>query len=1520
MAEFDPSPDVKELAGKSDETDPALKAKTRVAELVAPSESVAKEIQDLAQKGGQELLKKHPHPEMKRIVEHATGVFLWEQMARPQNSESMLPPGLVARLDENNTIDTLAFDGEHLHRSEYVYVLDFLKKQGIVDQINGLQKKHREEKRADIIEAMDEYLQHSPAARLLETFMVTTDKQSGNGRNLRDLTDAEETRLRAQLEGNFQANIVPGMLAEINSNSGDTHSINASNGEFQRDPSVQFAKNTFIEKPLAMAATQDHDHTHENNQEKGVSRARLREYLNQEFFLKRVGLAPTELANIHVVEESRGFKTIHIKDPNGEKRYDAGAWFYFVEEQMKALNDTSYDVPREYSRIAFQIIGLSLYDKTDTRDPNTIIAAGYHKAATVFADYVDQQYVPLHERSTHHYDHSIHGLLWLNNAATPLQDGEPVRNERIGYDSGFYTSSSSVEIDSAYELDKKQRWPAGTIKHISDDTLLEIPRIITKNYARNKDLPLVPTEHTDFVLESQTESIARSAGTGWTDSGDPEIPGMKLVARDGSTCYFTVDEEKDPYEPSPKELSYIQRRLVSDFCQEIGMTGLSEQIDSFDTLNIGQMVSLLRQNVRYFVPEANVSERNGIRDWKAYVREDGILEGQSLLFAQFATKVFGIMYPNPDWKDSIKSVSGFAVDNRKNVRDFSHWQTEIKLPREEIDIIIDISPPFTSLLDTAKDVEKIPPPPPPTVDLPRTETTRTYEYVDHRQELTVTSSKEFKELLNTTIGNILFAEPEVFAETKQRLFSKVPKNDDLPTYEALPPEVADAVVLGIANKGTDLADNDHDPAIAGMKLVAKDGDNYFYTIDPESTDYKPVLEPIPTQMRNELTVTCLKLKMAGLAEEIQTAENLTVEKLRQLVRRYSKYSIPEDGDKAFRADNIFDLKYNDMIDEDGILRGQCDTFEFFWRRLGRVFDGTSSFDQESGFSLRNTPRISKARHGQTRMKKDGVNALIDVDPLHYDIPDLDEETLLPDLETDDPIIIRNLTDEEIAKVVQDIQQDGMWPEELLSRPQKEREIDIDQKSLDKLAKALDDTIPPPVPQETPRKFDPLWDDVEFFMTPKGKIRKAMHKVRARMKRPFKQTWDIPPPPDVASFFTSPPITLPPPVTQKEVDREIARRVAEDPEYIQKAVAKRKKRAVSAPVTAPKAEIVADTTITIPEAKPEQEGQNDELLRIQEVQHIQSTNQLFLMGLSSYLGLRPGSHTRPQFIEHVIATNGKAVAERGTDIAERTLHLQVLSLVDKFQKIENDTFIETEYTDITKSLNRLQGIITMYKAKSPGFVRLLQQRKYPTYDQHFIDIMERSVKAYTAWNKSRKKSIVKFPTIQRDPKLDDDVYNNLFSDPHSTFDIPSQPKTIVPTPSQSHPNQELFSDTSYTDLFKNDESVFEYVTPPKKSVITPSHHHPEQETLSDPTYTDMFKDPSSEFDIQIPNKPIVQTPTQNHPEHEQLTNNAYNNQFTSDSDVEFQLAKASEPKKPTEHPQQDLLDDKAYSDQFKNPEK
>jgi hypothetical protein len=251
-----------------------------------------------------------------------------------------------------------------------------------------------------------------------------------------------------------------------------------------------------------------------------------------------------------------------------------------------------------------------------------------------------------------------------------------------------------------------------------------------------------------------------------------------------------------------------------------------------------------------------------------------------------------------------------------------------------------------------------------------------------REYLRIKSVSELEFKRNFHRGEVQWADPEIFSNTFSRLLTRELHDPDLPTV--ITPELEDAAHLRVQSSDPTLTSETLDMGIAGMKLIAREGDEHLFVLDRDNPKYGRIEDPIPENVRDRLVDECRSIWMDGLADEIESATELTTSKMVDLAVNYAVYWAPTEGQETIEVESLSDFAEKGLVDDEGKLHGQCEHFELFVRKLCNIIYGYNArrVHKLGGKSLTSSRYIDDQGHAQTGLNvpEKGIDAIIDIEP------------------------------------------------------------------------------------------------------------------------------------------------------------------------------------------------------------------------------------------------------------------------------------------------------------------------------------------------------------------------------------------------------------------------------------------------------------------------------------------------------------------------------------------------------------
>jgi hypothetical protein len=227
-----------------------------------------------------------------------------------------------------------------------------------------------------------------------------------------------------------------------------------------------------------------------------------------------------------------------------------------------------------------------------------------------------------------------------------------------------------------------------------------------------------------------------------------------------------------------------------------------------------------------------------------------------------------------------------------------------------------------------------------------------------------------------------YAEVEVWsgfnAPPDRRLIWQIPQGESkLPPYSS---ETNDAVAMITLRPGVLI--EGHVPHVPGFKLVAQEGEQFYFTYDASNDPYRNDLK-LEVEHQATIVEACKAMGMDELATEVERRRTISAKTLSRLVQKYSYQSYPSDevlpAGNALIAPAVTEEDFKVFVDKDGRFCGQCSggaqLFQFLIKKgiEGYAVSSIGGSTWNAGSKV-----ISAVPHRQTRIKTGfGKECIID---------------------------------------------------------------------------------------------------------------------------------------------------------------------------------------------------------------------------------------------------------------------------------------------------------------------------------------------------------------------------------------------------------------------------------------------------------------------------------------------------------------------------------------------------------------
>jgi hypothetical protein len=232
------------------------------------------------------------------------------------------------------------------------------------------------------------------------------------------------------------------------------------------------------------------------------------------------------------------------------------------------------------------------------------------------------------------------------------------------------------------------------------------------------------------------------------------------------------------------------------------------------------------------------------------------------------------------------------------------------------------------------------------------------------------------------MSSTTYADVEIWsgfnAPPDRRLIWQIPRGEDeLPPYSS---ETNDAVAMITLRPGV-LAEG-RVPHIPGYKLVAQEGEQFYFTYDASSDPYRNDLK-LEAEHQTAIIEACKAMGMNELAAEVERRRTLSAKTLSRLVQKYSYQSYPSDEvlpvGNALIAPAVTEEDFKVFVDKGGRFCGQCSGgAQLFQFLIKKGIDGYAVSSIGGSTWDAGNKTISAVPHRQTRIKTGfGKECIID---------------------------------------------------------------------------------------------------------------------------------------------------------------------------------------------------------------------------------------------------------------------------------------------------------------------------------------------------------------------------------------------------------------------------------------------------------------------------------------------------------------------------------------------------------------
>lgn len=934
-------------------------AKKALHDVLRPPEQAAAAIREKVQSISIEAIRQHPDADYQKMIEAASGIFLWQNMM--YDTGNSLPLGLCFNHDPHTSLTgsrDISINRSVLTIQDYASVMEIFDQHGLLDEVRELQQKHKEANADAISQKVEDYIRSSFVTDYFASFGIGTEDESTRTAPVPPGSDPWWGKFR-QLEGQF---------ASEHGNLPGTEAGDEEQESYRNEVIV----------PLNRLTTQIPDDTQGTaDRQKNALRSYIRDrYFSQTPYAEMLGAGiPVEVRDGEFYFPKRDEVGSIVYEKNADYGYLKGdkgtlGWEQFLDREVYA-NSVDYGVltltGSALSESALRVIIPQLYDTANKMEFQQIVDEGIREAAKrAAATIVSDPFVTLDKAKETHIGEPIppESAVWMQLARmvwlTDVKGNPPGFRHPEILQTVFPTETLAIE--------KRETAPPqnGEVLFAKADVFDTVPQRIVRASQR-KELPTIPG---DVDLCIRLDPSVKLEGTTWSapnegshtlEGCDPHIPGMELVARNGDIFYFR-EKEGSNYDRFDREVPRLKTLEIADFAKAVGMDQFAGRLLSSDKVTIGEVCNMAKE---YFVRDSReegtflINRLNGLADTKQVDAEGNLHSEQACEY--FLRAVAKIAVDDKDDTYDVSRLSGLAI-RADGIYDSTHQLSIQKMFGSEKGHFVDV---FYSESPASEDKKQ-----------------KSFSmhdaFLDSPHKIHLLGEQQLREEESTQLATVKEIKPEVMENCKFRLIQQRPRNVELP-------QNAQAADLIVEISDPRLADEQHDPFIYGMSLVARDGNTCYFQLDQNShISYVPPEKEIES---DELRKLHYLFSTIGVKGDFRLTEPATVASVMRYVQTAMRGYSPEDGTKVFDITGPYMLALDNLIDEHGKIRGGNELGTYFLQTLLSRIYGKDALEEISGFALTGDGTINAVpRHmvhlslpARQEFPEDAVDCLLSID-------------------------------------------------------------------------------------------------------------------------------------------------------------------------------------------------------------------------------------------------------------------------------------------------------------------------------------------------------------------------------------------------------------------------------------------------------------------------------------------------------------------------------------------------------------
>jgi hypothetical protein len=256
-------------------------------------------------------------------------------------------------------------------------------------------------------------------------------------------------------------------------------------------------------------------------------------------------------------------------------------------------------------------------------------------------------------------------------------DEVPLDDDFFSWES--VSAAKSTKFNDGRRVLDSIRRPQGVVRRYGPSTYNQKARLVlnAKIYSPGKEAPSSSFSDLHMVLQPENAAILGK---------NVDIPGYKRVTVPGDSYIdynYVIDPEGDPYADCEVAIPRDAASRLAEMYDSIGLQGLAHSITQAQNLTVEDLVHMIRQSSRYYLPEVETAPADIVDGLKSRIFPDlrafGGIVSQDTLYtqctqsAEFLAQSLKVIFG----KSVASQITGMAVISKDDYRiaDSGHAQT-----------------------------------------------------------------------------------------------------------------------------------------------------------------------------------------------------------------------------------------------------------------------------------------------------------------------------------------------------------------------------------------------------------------------------------------------------------------------------------------------------------------------------------------------------------------------------------------------------------------------------------------------------------------------------------------------------------------------------------------------------------------------------------------------------------------------------------------------------------------------------